>query len=98
MIDLAKRKGASTAEIDTILSMQAKSIKRTGIRRTYNDLVEGRFDLQRVVTIEYKDDPDSISNKWADYTKETINKLISDGEEFDKKAIVRVIPADLEII
>ena len=77
---MAKRKGASTADIDTILSMKSKSIKRTGIRRTYND------------------DPDSISNKWADYTEETINKLISDGEEFDKKAIVRIIPPDLEII
>ena len=98
LIDLAKRKGASTAEIDAILSIQAKSIKRTGIRRTYNDLVEGRFDLRKVVTIEHKDDPDSISNKWADYTEETINKLISDGEEFDKKAIVRVIPTHLEII
>ena len=95
---MAKRKGASTADIDTILSMKAKSIKRTGIRRTYNDLIEGRFDLLRVVTIEHKDDPDSISNKWADYTEETINKLISDGEEFDKKAIVRIIPPDLEII
>jgi NTE family protein len=98
LIRLAKRKGATKNEIKEILSMPAKSIKRTGIRRTYNDLVEGRFDLQRVVTIEHKDDPDSISNKWADYTQETINKLIREGEEFDKKATVRIIPLGKKII
>jgi NTE family protein len=98
LIRLAKSKGASTSEVDAILSMQAKSIKRNGIRRTYDDLLKGRFDLQRVVTIEHKDDPDSISNKWADYTVETINKLISDGEDFDNKAIVRITPADQEIV
>jgi hypothetical protein len=60
--------------------------------------MNGRFDLQRVVTIEHKDDPNSISNKWADYTSETINKLIMEGEEFDKKAVVKIIPPNLTII
>jgi hypothetical protein len=69
-----------------------------GVKRTYNDLIEGRFDLLRVVTIEHKDDPNSVSNKWADYTAETINKLISEGEEFDSKAVVKVMPPDLPII
>jgi len=98
LLDLAKRKGASKKEIDEILLLPARSIKRTGIRRTFKDLLERRFELLRVVTIEHKDDPDSISNKWADYTEETINKLISDGEDFQKKAIVRIIPPDEKII
>jgi hypothetical protein len=51
-----------------------------------------------VVTIEHKDDPDNISNKWADYTTETINKLILEGEQFDKKAIVKVMPTNMAII
>ena len=54
--------------------------------------------LQRVVTIEHKDDPDSISNKWADYTSETINKLIMEGEELNKTALVKIIPPNLTII
>jgi NTE family protein len=99
LLDLAKRKGASKKEIDEILLLPARSIKRTGIRRTFKDLLERRFELLRVVTIEHKDDPDSISSKWADYTEETINKLISDGEDFQKKAIVRITPpTELEII
>ena len=98
LLDLAKRKGASKKEIDEILLLRARSIKRNGSRRTFNDLLERRFELLRVVTIEHKDDPDSISNKWADYTEETINKLISDGEDFQKKAIVRIMPPDEKII
>ncbi|MFZ0263820.1 MAG: hypothetical protein WAL42_01945, partial [Nitrososphaeraceae archaeon] len=93
-------KGATDVEINAILTKDAscKSMKRTGVRRYYEDLMKGRFDLQRVVTIEHKDDPDSISNKWADYTSETINKLIMEGEEFDKNAVVKIMPVDQEII
>ena len=98
LLDLAKRKGASKEEIDEILLSPAKSIKRTGIRRKFKDLLERRFELLRVVTIENKDDPNSISNKWADYTEETINKLFSDGEEFDTKATVRIAPPGEKII
>jgi NTE family protein len=98
LLNLAKGKGASTKDINAILSKDAKSMKRSGVQRTYKDLMNGRFDLQRVVTIEHKDDPDSVSNKWADYTSETINKLIIEGEEFDKKAVVKVMPANLSII
>ena len=98
LLDLAKRKGASKEEIDEILLLPAKSIKRTGIRRKFKDLLESRFELLRVVTIEHKDDPNSISNKWADYTEETINKLFSEGEEFDTKATVRIAPPGEKII
>ena len=51
-----------------------------------------------MVTIEHKDNPDNISNKWADYTSETINKLKLEGEQFDKKAIVKIMPANTTII
>jgi hypothetical protein len=60
--------------------------------------MKGRFDLQREVTIEHKDDPDSISNKWADYTSETIDKLLLEGEHFDEKAVIKIMPANLAII
>lgn len=97
LIDLAKRKGASQTDINSILSRKTKSTKRNGILRTYNDLVEGRFDLDKVVTIERKEDHNRISNKWADYTSETINNLISEGEEFESRSVVKIIPPDLGI-
>ena len=96
LIGLAKSKGASKTDIDAILSKKAKSIKRNGKERKYNDLIEGRFDLKRVVTIERKDDPDAVSNKWADYTSETIVNLINEGEDFERRAVVRTMPPESE--
>jgi hypothetical protein len=81
-----------------LIAKKPRSKKRSGKGRTYGDLIYGRFKLNKVVTIEHKDDPDSISNKWADYTEETIDKLITDGQDFDKKAIVRITPAAEELI
>ncbi len=82
LISFATGKGISQDEIDSaVLSKYAKyTTKRSGDKRKYSDLMEGRFHLEKVVTIERKDDKNSISDKWADYTKETINELISAGE------------------
>ena len=74
------------------------SKKRTGEQRTYSDLIKGRFDLKRIVTIERKDDIHSIYNKWADYTLETIDKLIKEGEDFEKRSVVRLTPSDADIV
>jgi NTE family protein len=97
-----QNKRAFTEAINSLLNgtddKNPISKKRSGEERTYGDLIYGRFKLTRVVSIEHQDDPDSISNKWADYSKETIDRLITDGEEFDKKAIVRITPSDEELI
>lgn len=39
----------------------------------------GRFEIRKVVRIERKDDSNSISEKWADYSQATISTLIKDG-------------------
>ena len=85
-------------ELTDSLNEDAESRKRTGEQRKYSDLIKGRFDLKRVVTIERKDDLDSISNKWADYTSETINNLITEGENFEKTALVKITPTGVDII
>ena len=93
-----RKKEKLRTRFNEIFKTKAKSRKRTGDDRTYDDLIHGRFDLERVVTIERKDDPNGISNKWADYTSETINKLISEGENFDRTAVVKIIPPEIDII
>jgi NTE family protein len=98
LIRLAKSKGALDIDVEAILTKTATSKKRTGDYRTYRDLIKGRFDLKKVVTIGRKDDPDSISNKWADYTSETIDKLINEGENFDRRAVVKIMPPSSDII
>jgi hypothetical protein len=35
----------------------------------------------------------AVSNKWADYTRDTISKLLTDGKQLDKKATVSVTRA-----
>lgn len=68
-----------------------KSKKRSGDERTYADLLDGRFKLNKVVTIERKDDPNSISDKWADFSTETIDKMINDGENYKNTARIKVL-------
>ncbi|MDF0680683.1 MAG: patatin-like phospholipase family protein [Candidatus Nitrosocosmicus sp.] len=85
-------------DLNILLNTVIESKKRTGKERTYNDLIHGRFDLKRIVTIERKDDIHSIYNKWADYTMETIDKLIKEGEDFEKRAIVKTTPPEVDIV
>jgi hypothetical protein len=62
-------------------SAVAKSKFRTEEQRKYIDLLKGRFHASNVKSIERKDDPDTISNKWADFSFRTIREMISDGYE-----------------
>jgi hypothetical protein len=59
--------------------MKAKSTKRNGIRRSYEDLIKGRFKLNKVVRIERKEDDNTISSKWQDFSSGTIKQLIDSG-------------------
>jgi len=45
------------------------------------DILKNTFQIVKEVKIQRKDDTDSISGKLADFTIETINKLIHDGYE-----------------
>ncbi len=45
------------------------------------DILKNTFKIVKVVQIQRKDDIDSISGKLADFTSETINKLMQDGYE-----------------
>jgi predicted acylesterase/phospholipase RssA len=45
------------------------------------DMVKDTFKIVRVIQIQRKDDGDAISGKMADFTSETIDKLIQEGYE-----------------
>jgi predicted acylesterase/phospholipase RssA len=80
-------------ELTKILETMARSEGRTPpLRRKLQNLIKGRFDLNKVVTIERTDDENNISDKWADYSLETIDQLIMEGEQYTSKAKVRIIP------
>jgi hypothetical protein len=44
-------------------------------------MVKDTFKIVRVIQIQRKDDGDAISGKMADFTSETIDKLIQEGYE-----------------
>jgi predicted acylesterase/phospholipase RssA len=79
LMELARKKGATKTELDKILDMQSKSSHRTGVRRTYRDLVNKRFDITKVTRIERSFDKDDIANKWCDFSLGTITNLFNQG-------------------
>ena len=77
-------------ELKDFPNTTAKSKKRSRDPRTYADLLDGRFEIKMVKTIERRDDLNDISNKWADFTTESINRLIDEGENYPDTAKVIV--------
>ncbi|MGA7899796.1 MAG: hypothetical protein WCA39_13150, partial [Nitrososphaeraceae archaeon] len=53
--------------------------KRTGENRKYSDLLDNQFDMTQVIRIERSPDTDDISNKWCDFSSDTIDTLIRQG-------------------
>ena len=87
LIQLAKSKKISKTEIDDILLKPAKSSHRSGLERTYNDLIQGRFDIdvKRIERITNVDN--DISSKLFDYSTDTIKQLTRDRYEDALKEI-----------
>jgi hypothetical protein len=47
--------------------------------RKYKDIIEGRFDISKVVYIDRKDDGNTIFEKAVEFSTKTITKLKEDG-------------------
>jgi len=72
---------AFKADLDNYLSsINSKSKKRSSGSRDFKDLIDGRFSIEKLITVERKDDKHTISSKWADFTSDTIDCLIKEGE------------------
>ncbi len=86
-------------EYDEILNNTKthSSKRRETEKRTFRDLVEGRFDVTRVVYIDRKDDPDTIFGKAADFSRETMISLEKEGYSDAQKAIKDEYP-DLIVV
>ena len=86
-------------EYDEILNNTKthSSKRRETEKRTFRDLVEGRFDVTRVVYIDRKDDTDTIFGKAADFSRETMISLEKEGYSDAQKAIKDEYP-DLIVV
>lgn len=84
-------KDAFNKELDAFLLTYAKSKGRDNQPRKYKSLLEGRVSLTREATrIECKSDKDSISNKFFDLSKISIENLISQGKSDAVEVLGRI--------
>ncbi len=93
LIKVAKDNGVSQGAIDKVLNKEAKSKHRTGEIRIYQDLLEGRFNIDKIVRIERKNDANTISNKIFDFSGGTVRQLRENGyrETIDKLNLLRKV-------
>lgn len=81
-IDLVNelKKNIPQQQLNKILKKPAKSMSRDGILRTYDNLVNGRFDV-KVWRIDRQDDGDTVFGKHEDFSPCTIDQLIAAGRK-----------------
>jgi hypothetical protein len=81
LIKTAKDNGVKDNVITGLLNQQTKYHGQVLKPRRYRDIVEGRFDIDRIIRIERRNDENTISDKTFDFSFGTINKLLKDGYE-----------------
>jgi NTE family protein len=88
------KKQAFINDLDRFLDEEGESVKRDGkTRRKYGELTRGRFKVKKIETIERRDIKKyDNSNKFADFTLETIEQLIAEGEDYENSAFHRIVP------
>ncbi|HZD83937.1 MAG TPA: patatin-like phospholipase family protein [Nitrososphaeraceae archaeon] len=81
LISLGDDDAAIKEKINKILDEYTPRQFNTQEYKKYIDTLKNTFKIVKVVQIQRKDDSDSISGKIADFTSETISKLIQQGYE-----------------
>jgi predicted acylesterase/phospholipase RssA len=70
---------AFKADLDKLLNEKTMSKKRTGERRKYEDLLDGRADITKVVYVDRRDDGNTIFGKAFEFSSMTIRELEKAG-------------------
>jgi hypothetical protein len=81
LIKTAKDNGVKDNVVNGLLNQQTKYHGQLLKPRRYRDIVEGNFDIDRIIRIERRNDENTISDKTFDFSFGTINKLLKDGYE-----------------
>ena len=89
LINLAKEKGSTNSEIEKILMTPIESEFNVGVKRSYIDLIRGRFPIQ-IIRISRKDDPDDVADQAFDFSPRTIASLVKDGYDDAKKSLSQI--------
>jgi NTE family protein len=96
LIELAKDPRMKK-EVDKILNSMALSKRYNGSPRKYRDLVVGQVAIKKIVYLR-KDYLGSISELWPDFTIQTIELLIREGERDAAAQIISTLTRTFEVI
>jgi NTE family protein len=76
-------------DLDKLLNeKKTVSKKRTGERRKYGDLLDGRADITKVVYVDRRDDGNTIFGKAFEFSSKTISELEKSGYNDARIAVV----------
>jgi predicted acylesterase/phospholipase RssA len=75
----AEYDSAFKADLNKLLDEKTRSKKRTGEKRTYRDILDGRADITKVVYIDRRDDGNTIFGKAFEFSSKTIREMEAAG-------------------
>jgi hypothetical protein len=79
LIRIAKESGTKDKVITNLLNQRTQNHVMNLRPRLYKEIVEGRFDINRIVRIERENDENTISDKTFDFSTGTITQLLKEG-------------------
>jgi NTE family protein len=79
LIDLAKRKGATIADLETVLRRETQSFDDAGMTRTYEKLLEEQLRITRVLSIQREDKYSLTSDQMFQFSISIISEYIKQG-------------------
>ena len=79
LIKIAKDHGVKDDVINSILNRKTMNHGMAIRPRTYSDILEGQYEIGKVVRVNRKNDEYTISNKIFDFSSKTINQLRESG-------------------
>jgi NTE family protein len=79
LIKVAREHGVKEDTINNLLGHKTKFQGTLAKRRSYRNMLEGRFQIDEIIRVNRKNDEHTISNKTYDFTSETIKLLIESG-------------------
>ncbi len=95
LIDLALEAGIEMSSIQKILDKRTISRTHFGDAKLYKDLLEGHFNIPKVIHLGRKEDADYVSE--LDYSDGTINQLIAKGYQTGIQSLLKSPARNIDI-
>lgn len=79
LIKMAEEHGVKDDRINNLLNQKTKFKGEFVRSRRFQDIVEGRFQIDEIIRVNRQNDEHTISNKTFDFSSETIKLLLERG-------------------